>query len=194
MISLFIAAILLSVVFRFFSQIITFEKKIKQARVHILEKNNLDIKFNSIFSQLLYKNFSKDPFFYTKDKSLFFQFDNGIDPDPRFSSHVMAQLLVDNNNDLILKITPVGTDNTIYREDILMKNIKSLSFEFTKKLYQKNPQQSTYYSIHTTWDKEQNNIPAIVKIRLEKKEDEDLSFDFFLPTMQSSIIYYDKAK
>ena len=59
-----------------------------------------------------------------------------------------------------------------------MKNIKSLSFEFTKKLYQKNPQQSTYYSIHTTWDKEQNNIPAIVKIRLEKKEDEDLSFDF----------------
>jgi hypothetical protein len=195
MISLFIAAILLSVIFRFFSQIITFEKKMKQAREHILETSNLDIKLNTIFSQLIHKNFSKDPCFYTKDNSLFFYFDNGIDPNPLLSSVVMGTLLIDKNDDLILKITPTEANNKIFREEILMKHIKNLSFEFTKNLLnRKDPHQSTRFPIFTSWDKEENNIPAIVKIKLQNKNEENLSFDFFLPTEQSSITYFDKAK
>lgn len=196
MISLFIAAILLGIVFRYFSQIITFEKKIKVAREAILEKNNLDIKLNSIFSQLVYKNFSKeDPFFYSKDNTLFFHFDNRVDPDPRFCSEVLSELFLDKKNDLILKISPVGNDNKIYREEILMKTVKNLSFEFIKKTYtQTASEQKSFFSAFTSWDKEQNSIPAILKIHLKNKEDENLSFDFFLPTMQSSITYIDKEK
>lgn len=194
MISLVIAAILLGIVFRYFSQIITFEKKIKEARESILEKNNLDIKLNNIFSQIVYKNFSKDePFFYTKDKTLYFHFDNRVDPDPRFSSEVLSELFLDKNSDLILKISPLGDDNKIYREEVLMKNVKNLSYEFIKKIYQPESQKK-FYSTFTSWDKEQKNVPAILKIHLKNKEDENLTFDFFLPTEQSIIKFYDKEK
>jgi len=194
MIALFIAAILLGVVFRFFSQIMICEKRMQNAKEYVLEKNNLEIKLTSIFSQLIYKNFSKDPFFYTKDNSLYFHFDNGIDPNPQFSSEVAAQIFIDKNSDLILQIRSLDKKYKICREEILMKNAAELSFEFIKKVYPKTPGQNIFFETVTSWDKKQESIPATIKINLKNKEDEILSFAFFLPTMQSSITYFDKQQ
>jgi hypothetical protein len=197
MISLSIVAILLGSVFTFFSQITRFEKKMMVAKEHVLEKNLLEIRLGGIFSQIIYKNFSKEPIFYTEGNSLFFHFDNGIDTTSFLSSVVAAKIFIDSKNNLILKIMPIDKDQEkikFSREEILAKNVSDLHFEFLKKITPETPGPKKNYKTSTTWDKEQKNIPAEIKIYLKNGKKEDLIFPFFLPSKESFITYYDEEK
>ncbi len=183
MIGLFIAAILLAFSFRFFSEISLMEKKMYSASEKILSKNSLNIKLDTIFSEVSDIGLFKKSF-YTKDGSLNFIFDSGIDPDPLFSSFLSGLLYLKDNN-LILETTsaelqldsskPKKIKNNKIRKEVLFKNVKELSFEFLEKT--QTPGKANYLT-SSTWEKK-DYLPSILKIKLKTKE-EDMGFTFFL--------------
>jgi len=162
LISLSLAAIILTVIFHFFSNLTTIEKNMTKAKEEILEKNYLQIKLNTIFSNLQY---SKKTFFI-KDNSLFCQFDNKIDPSALFCNVINAKLLIDSNNNLILETFPLKKEKS-KRKEILKKNIKSLRFTVLEKKIKKE------------------KFPIAISIIIN----DDLKFSFFLSSMQSIITY-----
>jgi hypothetical protein len=182
LIALFLIGTILTTLFRFFSSTSILEKKLKEVKEDIFFKNNLQVKFDTLFSKIFHKNFSKTSYFYTDEKNhLHFVFDNGIDPNPKFSSHIKATLFLNKNNELILKTMPFKKNPKIYREEILIKNVKSLNFEFFSK-------KDFSFSTTTTWPKKKLTLPAALKITINK----NLSFAFFLPVVQASITYQNK--
>jgi hypothetical protein len=192
MISLFIVAILLSVVFRFFFALNTSEKKMQTTKHYVLKKHHLRVKLNDVFSKIVYKSFSKEPFFYTANNALNFKFDNGIDPDPNFSSNIEAKLYIDKQDNLILKTMPLEQQKT-YREEILMENVNSLSFEFLYNLHPKSSSQKIFYDVVSKWDKKKETLPSSIRIKLKTQDDDNLTFTFFISKAESSIIYYEKT-
>jgi len=183
-IGLFLAAILLTYIFSFFSEITHIEKNMRIASEKVLSKNSLKIKLDTIFSKIVDKNAPKEPSFYTlkNGNELYFVYDNGIDPSPSFSSMVFARLYLEKNN-LILETHPIDfftkkkNKPRIYREEILAKNITSLSFIFLEKTVPKTIQENSFAS-STSWEKD--HLPSSLKITLTI-EKSPCSFIFFLP-------------
>lgn len=64
-------------------------------------------------------------------QELQFAFDNGIDPEPAFSSKQMARLYLEENN-LMLAITPIE-DRHLIRKEVILKNCEHLCFRFDGK-------------------------------------------------------------
>jgi hypothetical protein len=196
-IALFLATILLTCIFRFFSQITTCEKNMKIASEKIFLKHFLNVKLETVFSHLTLKTFQKEPLFFTKDTSLYFFYDNGVDPDPSFSSYLFARLYVKDKN-LILESRPINSltlkalENSpkISREEILLKNVKSLRFEFLEKTLPKSSGQKYFYQRSFFWEKE--DPPPVVKIKITTEDDELLNYTYFLPSEKPSIFYYHK--
>lgn len=172
-------SILLTVIFKFFSNLVILENNIKVAKDEIFEKSNLDIKLNKIFSKLKFSHFTESSF-YTKENALYFFFDNEIDPDPNFANIIRAKLFLDKKN-LILKTAPFDLNIQTRREEILIKNIDILEFNFFKKKEQ--------IIKSSKW--EEIGAPDIIKIQLMRK-DKHFVFTFFPICVQSSITYFDK--
>ena len=184
LIALFLIGTILTMLFRFFLSTSILEKKLQEVKEDVFFKNNLQVKFDTLFSNIFHKNFSKTPDFYTDEKNhLHFVFDNGIDPNPKFSSYLKAILFLNKNNDLVLQTMPLKKNPKIYREEILIKNVKSLNFEFFSK-------KDSNFITTTSWSKKKLDLPAALKIKINK----NLSFAFFLPSVQASITYLNNKK
>ncbi len=198
MISLFLTSIILTVLFGYFVQITKIEKKLEVAKADVFQKQHIQIRLSNIFSNASLKKFSDEQYFFTeKEKnektSLYFAFDNGIDPDPKFSGIVVGKLFIDDEKNLKLKIW--GTDNkeileNIVRDETLFKNIKKIEFRF---LSNKEPENKAYKKEAVSkdlewidfWSKEKNYLPSIIKLKLS----DDLDFSFFLPSKMLNISY-----
>lgn len=173
-VSLFLISTILFVLFKFFISISKVEISFEKSKKEIFFKNRMNVKLNTIFSKLSSKTFK----FYTENRSLFFEYDRGIDPDPAFSAIISSSLFINKKKELILRI--YSSDNKSLKDEVLAKNIKDLSFEF---IYKKNGKIKT----KSHWSKKKKELPSIIKIKLDKN-----IFAFFSPNMQSSITYIDK--
>jgi hypothetical protein len=195
-VSLFIIAILLSLVFGYFSQVVLVENKIKKAQSDVLICQHLQIKLKQIFSNVIPLPSSTDEsIFFTEKKlsSINFAFDNGIDPDPRFSGPVIGKLFFESNN-LKLDIFPIDQKQKIKKSEILIKNISKAEFKFLNKSSKTNK-----WKWITQWSKEKNSLPPMIKLKLAKKIDganmtKKVKFAFFLPSDLEPITYLENKK
>ncbi|MCI5051590.1 MAG: hypothetical protein MRY21_00455 [Simkaniaceae bacterium] len=93
---------------------------------------------------------------------LFFQFDNGIDPDPNFCHLVEAKLFRNRSNQVILELKS-ETPNVTPRKEILLANIEELSFGFT---VTKNAPAKKAAETLATWQKGAKEAPDLLEISL----------------------------
>ena len=89
-----------------------------------------------------------------------------------------------------MQTKPCDAKSNISREEILMQNIQSLSFEFLEKLPPQKACQKIFYNTSYEWDKTKKNLPASVTIKLKTTDGNDSPFTFFLPSPQAIITYY----
>jgi hypothetical protein len=102
-----------------FSHLTATEEKANGEKTNKKEKNDQNFFFFTDF----YKK-SKNP-------SLFFVFDNGIDPDPKFSGPVFAKLYIDKEKRLVLKTAPYKKTTSFFcRKEILLHHVDSWNFVF----------------------------------------------------------------
>ena len=119
--------------------------------------------------------------FYTKENILYFQFDNGIDPDKTFSGTVEAELFLKKPTsskkkfDLCLKITGSGK-GPLVREEILLTGVKSMQFQF----YSSQKADKTMEK-KTKWEEEEGRpMFFVLKIIPFKEGADKIHFPFYL--------------
>ena len=185
LVSLFLIGIIFTFVFRHFTYITIFEKKIDKAENKIYQMNNIYSHLTNSLSNIKIKNFDFSPF-YTKRENkkylLYFSFDNGIDPDPNYSYIVDAKLYIDNDNNLIFEIFKNNDLSIKSRKTLLFKNCLQIDFLFfsskdknLKKYLFENI--SSNFAFYDFWPEEKKNIPDCMLLTVNK----NLQFAFFLP-------------
>ncbi len=188
LIALSLMATMICLLFSFMVQSSRVEKKMEKARIHILERQHLQIRMQDILTSLA-PNASR-PSIYTKPfdsekTSLIVHFDNGIDPDPLFSGHVIGRIYIDENQDFCLVYWPSGIEkSTSWRKEILFSNVSDFSMQFLKPLESK---QATWAAI---WPKEGRQLPSIIRLILKQKES-SIPFAFRLPSVNPIPTYTD---
>lgn len=70
---------------------------------------------------------NKQHHFYVEDGQLHFTFDNGIDPDPAYSSIIKGVLFLDNHENFVLEEYPLRGSSK--RTFVLAEDVRNLSFE-----------------------------------------------------------------
>ncbi|NGX27991.1 MAG: hypothetical protein K940chlam1_00163 [Candidatus Anoxychlamydiales bacterium] len=184
-VSLFLITIIMSFLFGYFSKITKVEKNIEDMKVIVFEKNHVHIRLNHIFSQIV--SGIDEPFNseYENDSSnlsLNFCFDNGVDPDPIFSSIQRGKVFVDKNNNLCLEIRPMDKKVDSKRLEILIKNVKNISYRFLdskNELLKNHIDESISDNIfwYNFWPKKVGSSPSVIYVEINN----NLNFAFFLP-------------
>jgi hypothetical protein len=186
-VSLCLITIILTFLFGYFAQITKIEINIAKTKKKVYEKNHLLVRLNNILSQISFTDINKSPF-YTKYKkkneylSLYFNFDNGIDPDPNYSDIIKARLFIDEKKDLCLELEPNDEKIKTKRKEILLKDINHIEFKF---LSQKDLLMQKYATKKITddffwfdfWPEEKKSLPLVICLKINK----NLDFAFFLP-------------
>lgn len=115
LVALSLMAILLSLLLSFMVQSVKVEARIEKARKVLIQRQNLQIRLQDIFTSL--SPGSSGRFLYTQKfpkeefVSLVASFDNGIDVDPAFSGDVIGRIYVDENKDLCFACFPGEKQN-----------------------------------------------------------------------------------
>ncbi len=198
LISLFLTGIIITMLFSYFSKIIKIDAKIENVKKDVYKKENVQIRLNTVFSQITPKKiFEENPFYTTHNKNspvLHCTFDNGVDIDPLFSGPVLAKIYIKNNN-LMLTYYPLKKRkaNAIQREEILLENVKNYELKFLAKKDDNIKNIKTEHAAdglkwYFSWPKEKNDLPFAVLITLNK----DLKFVFFMPKKLDFIDYKNK--
>ena len=186
-VSLFLITIIMSFLFGYFSKITKVEKNIEDIKVIVFEKNHAHIRLNHIFSQMV--SDIDEPFNseYENDSSnlsLNFCFDNGVDPDPIFSSIQRGKVFIDKDHNLCLEIRPKDKKVDLIRKETLIKNVKNISYRFldSKNELLKNhidTERSISNDIfwYNFWPKKAGSSPSVIYVEINNS----LNFAFFLP-------------
>lgn len=69
----------------------------------------------------------KPYYFQQKEGTLFFTFDNGIDPDPSFSSIIKGQLYINEKDEFILEMSPL--EGSQKRLHVLEKDVRNVFYD-----------------------------------------------------------------
>jgi len=160
-------------------QYIRHSRDIEKAEKTVFTRAHLQQRLTS----LLYPMKDQPEEFYTKENTLCFKFDNGIDPNKAFSGFIDGELFLKKSSDLkkkfdlCLKITGSRSETELpVREEILLTGVKAIQFQFYDS-------QKTDGSIEkkTEWDKE-NGKPMffVLKITPAKEGAKSLHFPFYL--------------
>lgn len=149
----------------------------------------------------------KEAYFYNTSNpynSLVFVYDNGADPNPKFSGYVLGRLYLDPQSKLCLVTWPsVKTDsnaNPEMRKEILLEKVKDLSFSFyvppkeeklTVDPAKTNERPTQWYP---DWPMEMVNtdeisLPGMIKIKIQVEGNQEITFAFVLPNSERSIMY-----
>jgi hypothetical protein len=199
-----LSAILFSVIFRVFSQTMLLENTIETVKTRLFPKQFCYFRLHDIFSKIpLSKSISEQDsrnenasfitparLFTTSSQSLekktialCFIFNNGIDPDPKFSGSVFAKISVNKQQQLILKIAPLKKSKPfIYRKEILLKNVAHQNFLF---YFLETDNKTKKQSLKTSscWEKTEKDLPIMFKMGLQSTlQTNPLFFAFFFPS------------
>lgn len=154
--------------------------------------------------------------FLENSPSLVFTFDNCVKLNRDMTDLVIGRLYLDKEKRLTLAIWPIPkrwkeNEQPPMSKEVIMENVEKLSFEFYTppdkgQLKLSNKQESKTTStvsqpgfpneikgvFHSDWKKEYRQLPAIVKVNIERKVNDkvdNLTFSYHLPNTQQPIIY-----
>jgi len=179
LIGLSLMSMLLVFLFSFLAQNMRMEQKMEQARSYLLERQNVQIRLQDLFTSLtrtqLQSPLYTQPLSGDEIPSLILHFDNGIDPDPAFSGPLLGRLYLENQN-LCLAFWPLE-EKTKWRKEILLTHVTHLSYQF---LHEK--------SWLSSWSKERTDVPPLIRLQLQQ-EGRPLQFAFRLPLADPLITY-----
>ncbi len=197
-------AILFSFLFTSMARSAQFETKINSARTALLERGRLQLRLQDVFLSLEQKNGS----IYTKKipkepgSCLIVRFDHGIDPDPMFSGCVLGRIFLDAEKNLCLAIWPAKSDEAKrpWRKEILLSNVDRFNMEFLCRNQAapppseiiRNAKSEKQYVWESSWPKEKNEIPLMIRLTAFQKET-PLSFAFFPPSSEEIATYWEKG-
>lgn len=191
---------LLVILFSFMAQSARVEKKIERAYSLIVERQNIQLRLQDLFTSLtreknlkpLYtKKFSDE-----KNESLIALFDNGVDPDPAFSGAVLSRIFLDDQKNMCIVLWPLGEEHKEksarpLRKEILMRNAHSYAFEFLGETQGKDPKVvSITPSVgwHRIWKESRSDVPSMIRLAIETDEG-PVRFAFRLPTAEPIATY-----
>ncbi len=184
LVALVLIGAILSLLFNFFGNTLKFDRKVDLIRKEAIVREHLQIRllhfFTSIVPRSNLSNRATSSLFSLDGESpgLAAVFDNGIDPDPRFSGAVLGELILDEQENLILSITPLSQDaKKCFRKELLLQQVKQLEFQF---LSRKSEAHAASIEWLKAWPKDRWDIPPIVRVLVKQKE-KDLAFAFSLP-------------
>ncbi len=174
------------------------EKKIEQTREEVHQNLHLQIRLDHLFSQLIPSSFIANvssPLYTTRFPkemaiSLVCVFDNGLDPDPKFSGPVLGRIFSTKEQELHLIIWPLEKDGSIpsvWREEKLLSHADKASFAFFTKEEKGAESDWTWVS---EWSEEKNELPVMIRFSFQNGGKKTL-FAFFPPN--ASPIPYKKA-
>ncbi len=194
MVGMSIIMIILTFLFRFYSNVTILETKITHLKNEVYQQQFFHSKIHSILSSAInisnlptYLNTSS---FYLDNKNdilkLVLYFDNGVDPDPCYSGPIQAEIFLENNS-IMLKLTSIEK-NKKNKNITLISNVKSLTFNFLET----SSVDSTKIKWSDKWEKEKQKIPSMVKLNIEFFNSKNvLSYVFFIPSSYDVITYRD---
>ncbi len=187
MIALSLTALLLTTLARFFAGCLKMDQKIEQLRSSLAGRQKVQVCLSSIFTSMA--PLPGSAALCTLDDegtSLGLSFDNGIDPDPKFSGQVIGKLFVDESSNLCLAIWPIDEEATFCRKEILCPNVQKMNLKFFAKKKAASP--SFGFEWRSTWPKESGALPPMVRLSLTQRG-ETSDFAFAIPCKGSRIPY-----
>ncbi len=182
LVALVLIGTILSLLFKFFSNTMKMDHKIDAIRHETFAREHLQIRLLHLFSSIIPKSTLPDisnASLYSLDSEfpgLAAIFDNGIDPDPRFSGAVLGEIYLDQGQ-LFLSLHPfsdAGKDTC--RREFLLQHVEKLEFQFLSRPSEKQPKMEWIKS----WPKTRWDIPSIIRVVIKRNKDE-LGFAFSLP-------------
>jgi type II secretory pathway pseudopilin PulG len=205
MIALGLTAILLTILFRFFAGSVRMDQKISDARASLYQRQHFQTRISSLCNAIAPRSslsVSSGSSFYTineKKPGFVAIFDNGIDPDPRFSGPVLGKVYIDPQSNLMLVLWPLEkTETKLYRTEVLLSGVQSIHFQFLaqKSLQNNDPKATSINSTlewRTDWPKNRWDIPSIIRITL-LHENQEISFAFMLPFIEPIVTYHEPER
>jgi len=192
-IALFLLSIILTFTFGFFAKLTRVEKQIEVTKNKIYANNNLHIRLNNIFANIITENFYNNSPFYSsferndKNQTLNLIFDNGVDPNPYFSERVQAKIFINKDN-IYLEITPRNDKINMNRKEILFTNVNTIKYKFLaakdlemQKYQIEKVNEDIYW--YSAWPKNKKTLPLAMLIEINN----NLKFAFFLTTQSVKI-------
>jgi hypothetical protein len=139
------------------------EKTLEKARAISLERQHLQVRLSDVFLTA--------PSLYTEKEGLVVVFDQGVDPDPRFSGLLTGKLYLEKGN-LVLKYFPQEKmKKRPWRKEKLLSNVDKVSLTFWKE---------------DSWKQEWNqkeHLPGMIRMEVCMKE-ETLCYAFLVPSVE----------
>lgn len=190
-VALTLAALLLSVVFRFFISHSRFSLKLEQAQQELRSRQRVTERLDTVFCTC---HGSAATGFYTTDPSptepgaLVVQFDAGVDPDPFFSGLNIAKIFLHPDGDLCLMQRSMQEEK--YRTEVLLDEVRGLEWEFLG--HQQENDRDTRRIVGTwawlpRWPKHWHSAPSVIRLHLwrgidkKKGRGPNLQIAFILP-------------
>ncbi|MDE3055187.1 MAG: hypothetical protein KGI80_00605 [Verrucomicrobiota bacterium] len=152
--------------------------RLEKIREEALQRQHLQMRLSDLFLTLAKE---RPPSFYTqafpdaKEESIVLVFDNGVDPDPRFSGTILGRIFVDSKGNLSLAMWPLEKGDALlpWRKEILYSSVQKADFTF----FGRSQQETFVWDTH--WSKERPSPPYMIRLKLEKNQ-ETTSFAWIL--------------
>lgn len=203
LVALVLIGAILSLLLKFFSNTLQMDRKIDALRQESYSREHLQIRLLHIFTSIIPRSSlpaATHASLYSLDEEssgIAAIFDNGIDPDPRFSGAVQGKIYLDEKKNLFLSLHPLdGPKPTPCRKELLLQNIEKLEFQFLSKRSTEMSQAGFTHALASfewrkTWPKDRFDIPSLIRV-IAKMEENELAFAFSLPFADP--ITYERAK
>jgi hypothetical protein len=193
-----ILALILLFLFSTLRSSITLSSKVDHARELILNRYHVHERLSQLFTQLessvrLPLEYKQLPLYtevLEQSEILHFIIDNGIDPEEAFTGPLHASLYLDQHC-LFLELEPITGKHKLHkRRELLLKNIKTLSWNFYKKPSMLNTHTtSRYLEKMTSWPPTLHDIPYCMTLCLLLDDETSLDYTFALASKIQPIHY-----
>lgn len=198
LIAMSLLSILLVIVFSFFKEMNVLSNLTEEKQKEAFKLRYLESRLGFIFERIVNERAGDRNFFFycqpssdipSKFPSLVITYNNEIRADPYFSGDVLGRLYVDDRDNLCLLTWPLYFDGQPLepQQEILCQNVTNLTFKFyaapsrltgknfieTTKVDPNTPERDRWYE--NEWLKVFNEMPSMMQIHLEIKEDTENS-------------------
>jgi len=197
LVALALIGLVLSLLLKFFSNTLRMDRKIDLLRHEIYAREHVVLRLTHVFTSILPRSALPDttraPLYTTKQQipALHIVFDNGIDPDPRFSGAVLGEIQLNEEGQLLLSLQPLsGPEPAPRRSELLLQQVKKLEFQFPIQHRPPTAPGTPLFEWQNSWSKEKTTLPSLIRI-LAKQGDQELAFAFQLPFAEP--ICYEKG-
>ncbi len=200
LIALSLMTLLLTLLFSFMAQNMKAGKQMEKARFAILERQNLQIRLQDLFTSLS-RGHSRSPLYtqtFPKEEqeSVVFLYDNGIDPDPLFSGVLIGRLYLDEQQNFCLSSWPVDdAEERHWRKEILLSGVSRFAFQFLGEKKGNDPKikpVTAHVGWYPYWKQEKTDLPSFIRLTIHQRE-KPLLFAFRLPTFEPVVTYWGKS-